>query len=226
MNKKQILSLFYGLSAIYFIAEVIDLNLIENIARVSIPIVVFLFYYFFSPRHHIIPCAILVTGLIGDIFLLWHSSTAAKIFLSVFGINHIIYIYVCFSAINNLDLKKLIFSAIPVIILWFIYFNYSIKDIFGGQMGDLYPFIIVYSVILSLFTIFSLVNFFNNEEKVNLYLVIIALCYLVVEIIMAIDNFVSEMFIFDLTKVVARVVGYFFLMRFVATFKFRFKRLY
>lgn len=91
-------------------------------------------------------------------------------------------------------------------------------------MGDLYPFIIVYSIVLSAFTIISIVNYFNNETKENLYPVLIAVCFLLGDLIKAIDSYLVKLIFLDFTVVVLKVIGYYFLLKFIKSFNF--KRLY
>ncbi|MCX2680041.1 lysoplasmalogenase family protein [Galbibacter sp. EGI 63066] len=220
MNKEQLLKIYFVFGAVYLLAVLFDLRLLTNIAKLSLVPLVFLSYYIFNKKCELIPIIIMGCCFLGDAFSLYPYNMI-KISFVFFAISHLIFAYICFRSIKDLKVKKLIFSAVPVIILWFVYFNYSIKDIFGDQMGDLYSFVIVYSVVLSTFTILSLVNYFNNEIKVNLYPIIIALCFLVRDIIMAINSYITDLIFFSATMVVAKVVGYYFLLRFVTTFDFK-----
>ncbi|WP_417445042.1 lysoplasmalogenase family protein [Joostella sp.] len=224
MKTNELLKLYFVFSAIYLLALLFDFHLVASIAKVSLIPIIFFNYYFEKGKLALIPTLILACCFLGDVFMLNFNPVTVRLFLIFFGINHLIFSLICFRSIHDLDVKKLIFSAVPVIILWFIYFNYSIKDIFGEQMGDLYPFIIIYSIVLSAFTIISLVNFFNDESKINLYPVIISVCFLIGDIMMAIDNYIVKLFFFDITIVVVKVISYYFLLKFITSYNF--KRLY
>ncbi|MCM5662767.1 lysoplasmalogenase family protein [Galbibacter mesophilus] len=224
MGNSNLLKLFFGFSILYFVTRVLDINLVANIAKASLIPIVFFNYYFSKAKVDIVPVVILLFCFLGDLFTLHLTPFTTRAFLVSYGLSYLILAIACFCTIRDFDVKKLIFSAVPVIILWFIYFNYSIKDIFGEQMGDLYPFIIVYSIVLSSFTIIALVNYFNNEQKINLYPVLISVSFLLADIMTAIHNFIVPLFFYTVTVVVLKVICYFFLMRFINTFEF--KRLY
>ncbi|WP_220399463.1 lysoplasmalogenase family protein [Galbibacter sp. BG1] len=218
------LKLFFGFSLVYLVSRVFELDLIANIAKASLIPLVFLNYYLSKKRIEIVPVVILLFCFLGDLFTMHLTPFTTRAFLICYGISFLVFAVICFRAIHDFDVKKLIFSAVPVIVLWFIYFNYSIKDIFGEQMGDLYPYIIIYSIVLSAFTIISLVNYFNNEQKVNLYPVMVSVSFLIADIMTAIHNFIVPLFFYSVTAVLLKVVCYFFLLRFIKAFHF--KRLY
>ena len=220
MNSNKILTLYFIFSAVFLIASLLHVKLVANIAKVSLIPLVFFNYYFYKNKLELIPMLLLIFCFLGDVFMLDFNRYTSRLYLVTFGIHHLVFALVCYRAIQDFNAKKLIFSALPVITLWFVYFNYSIKDIFGSQMGDLYPFVLAYSIVLSAFTIISLVNYFNNETKVNFYPVMVAVCFLIGDIIMAIDNYLFELFFFDFTVVVVKVIGYFFLLKFIKSYNF------
>ncbi|MEL4308761.1 lysoplasmalogenase family protein [Joostella sp. CR20] len=221
MSNKQLLALYFGFGFLYLLASVFHIGLLANIAKLSLIPIVFFNYYFHKNKLEVVPIVLLVSCFLGDVFSLYLGPISSRFFLACFGIHHLVFTAICYKAIRDFDAKKLIFSAVPVVVLWFIYFNYSIKDIFGSQMGDLYPFVLAYSIVLSAFTITSLVNYFNNETKVNLYPVMVAVCFLIGDITLAIDNFLVELFFFDFTTVVVKVVAYLFLLRLIKHFDFK-----
>lgn len=164
---------------------------------------------------------ILISYYTGDILFTAHSQDLLPVMLGIYGIGHSILLYISYRCIKDLNVRKILFSAIPFIVLWFIYFNYSIKDIFGAQMGENYPYIMGYSILLSSFMIVALLKFFNDERKEYLFTVIVGVCLVGGDIMMGLYDYVSPARIFLISNAIATAAAYFFLMRFFIQFDFK-----
>lgn len=216
MNIKKNLSiLFFIFSTLYLLSEILRIDLLVNISKLLlIPIITFR-YFAYRKKRSLIFIAILFFCFLGDVALLFPFNKALPYVLFFFGICHLIFIRICFAMLKDVNVKKLIFSALPVIILWFVYYNYSLKDIFGKQLGDIYIPVLLHSIVLSIFTVMALVSYFNRESKETLHPVIISLSFVIVDVIIGVNKYVIDFRFFEITGILAQIIGYYFLMRFI-----------
>ncbi|UOB17685.1 hypothetical protein [Abyssalbus ytuae] len=98
--------------------------------------------------------------------------------------------------------------------MWFIYFNYSVKDIFGEALGNFYTIGVLYSISLSLFSVIALVSYYNNEDKTSLLAVIIAMSFVLADIFMGINIFLTPAKVYEILNVIFQIGGYYFLYLF------------
>ncbi|MBL7473681.1 hypothetical protein [Robertkochia sediminum] len=209
------------LSLLYMLATVFEWEPVRDLLRLGLLPLVFGFY---ASRHSKLSgwvWAILGGYYIADVLQPWTTPVIAPIILIGYSIGHLIISYICYRCMEDFNVKRILFSAIPFIALWLIYFNYSMKDIFGAQMGESYPYIMAYAILLSVYFIITLIKFFNDEQKVFLYLVIVALTFVGRYIVMGMYYYVTPALIFEISFSFATAAGYFFLMRFVDEFDFK-----
>ncbi|TRZ41069.1 lysoplasmalogenase family protein [Robertkochia solimangrovi] len=221
MKSKQGWIVYFIFALFYLICEIFESDILIHIARMLLMPVVFVEYMRTHKKRHPFPIIIISACFLGDLAVALAYRSLAPVSLACFAISHLVFIYICFRAIRDLNVKKLLFSALPVIILWFIYYNYSIKDIFGKDLGDNYIYVLLYSIVLSAFMIISLMGYFNDENKMSLFAVIIALSFVVGDIMMGLYAYITPLRFFELTYATAGVVGYFFIMRFNNEFNFK-----
>ncbi len=141
--------------------------------------------------------------------------------LAFYAIGHAAFLYISYKCIKDLKVRRLLFSAIPFVALWLVYFNYSIKDIFGPKLGEHFLYTQLYSILLSLFLLVALIKFFNDEQKVYLFTLICAISFIGGDIMSGTYEFVAREPVFLLAHAFACVAGYFFLMRFIIAFDFK-----
>lgn len=221
MMNRRLVILFFLVSLLYIISEILQLRMLVSVARVSLIPIVFFSYLFHKENYHPLIFLLLFLYLSGDIASLLNFETSLKLALLFFGLGHIIFIRFCFDMMQDLRLRRLLFSALPVIILWFVYYNYSIKDIFGEQLGNLLIPVILYSIVLSLFTIISLMSFFNKENNQTLFALIIAVTFLVGDVIHGVNQYFIQHWFFELVNIVAQIFGYYFLMKFIQEYELK-----
>lgn len=209
------------LSLLYMLATIIQWEPVINILRLGLIPLVFGFYASRRSELSVWVWVLLGSYYLADIMRPWQSPYLAPFILGAYSVGHIIISYICYRCMEDFKVKRILFSAIPFIALWLIYFNYSIKDIFGAKMGDSYPYIITYAILLSVFFIITLIKFFNDEQKVFLYTVIVSLTFVGRYIVMGIYHYVTPAGIFQISFSFATAAGYFFLMRFVDEFDFK-----
>lgn len=223
MTKKKLKLLFIAIALLYIIAEYFQLKLLLSITKVSLIPIVYVVYTMSKEKHHALTLVLLVFYFLGDMFSLLNFEVAVVLTLLFFGLGHIVFIKFCFDMLQDVRVRRLLFSALPVIILWFVYYNYSIKDIFGDQLGNLLVPVMFYSIILSIFTIVSVMSYFNKETKMTMYALVIAITFLIGDVINGINTYFSHSSFFDLASIGAQVMGYYILSKFVVEYDFKLK---
>ncbi|WP_224482616.1 hypothetical protein [Robertkochia aurantiaca] len=221
MRDKPVLYAYLIASAIFLAGVISGMPWVEHTGRLLLVPIAYLYYSRAVIKRHYLPLVIMVLCWLGLFFGYVLSQKWQVVSFISYSLAYIILTVICFKSIRLLRVKRLLYSALPVIILWFVYFIYSIKDIFGNQMGKLYPYVMGYSIILSLFMIVTLVSFFNKETKIKLFAVIIALSFVVGDIMIGFYNYLEADFLFKFVNAVATVAAYFFLARFITAFNFR-----
>jgi hypothetical protein len=209
------------LSLLYMLATVFELEPVRDLLRLGLLPLVFAFYASRHSKLSIWVWAILLGYYLADVLRPWQTPYFGPVILLAYSVGHLIISYICYRCMEDFKVKRILFSAIPFIALWLIYFNYSIKDIFGAKMGESYPYIMAYAILLSVFFIIALIKFFNDEQKVFLYIVIVALTFVGRYIVMGMYHYVTPALIFQISFSFATAAGYFFLMRFVDEFDFK-----
>lgn len=221
MKVKQLILLYFVFATVYFLSGVFGFMLLFNVSKLCLlPVLAFISLY--AEKKINLPVILILTFyFFADIALLLPQEISLKYVLLFFGLGHLVFIKVCFDLLKNLQVKRLIYSALPIIILWFVYYNYSLKDIFGDQLGGLYLPVLVYSITLSVFTIMSLVSYFNRDSKETLYPVLVSLSFLIANVLLGINEYVTKLKIFEITTILVQIVGYYFIMRFISEYDFK-----
>lgn len=218
MNKILRWKWYFAIVLIYLFTVIFQLDPASDLLRLALLPCIFWYHSRNVDKIHPLVWVIMLSYYFGDILWSLHDPDNYPLMLVTFGVGHLVFMYICYLCIKDLNVKRLLFSAIPFVALWFVYFNYSIKDIFGDQMGDQYPYILGYSIVISAFLIVALIKFFNDEQKIFLYTVIVALTLVFGDIMYSLYIYINPVVIFKLTHGIATCVGYFFIMRFFNEF--------
>lgn len=208
-------------SMLYMLVTIFQWEPVRELLRMGLLPLVFGYY---ASRHQKISVwvwVVLGSYFFADVIRTSSHPGLAPVILGSYALGHIVMSYICYRCICDLKVRRILYSAIPFIALWLVYFNYNIKDIFGSQMGDNYPYILIYAILLSVFFIITLIKFFNDEQKVFLYTVIVSLTFVGRYIVMGMYHYVTPALIFEISNSFATAAGYFFLMRFVNEFDFK-----
>ncbi|MFI2743445.1 hypothetical protein ACG2LH_11945 [Zhouia sp. PK063] len=140
------------------------------------------------------------------------------IYLITKCIFYLVLTVIAFKRITDFSIRRMLFSAVPIILLWLIYFNYSIKDLFGKEMSDMYIYYLVYSILLSSFLLISLISYFSKETLNGIHLIVIATCFMISGILRAIQVFLVNVSYFDMVVAFLYIVCYFFIFKFATTY--------
>lgn len=206
---------------LYLLATVLKWELTMELLRLTLLPVAFGYYAFKFQKINLWVWVLLLSYYGGDIFRSFHDMKWLPLQLGFYAVGHTAFMYISYKCIKDLKVRRLLFSAIPFVALWLVYFNYSIKDIFGPELGENFLFTQAYSILLSLFLLVALIKFFNDEKKVYLFTLICAISFVGGDIMSGMYDFVAPEYIFKVAHAFASAAGYFFLTRFILDFDFK-----
>lgn len=208
------------LATAYVLAVIARFEVLADVLKMQLVPMVFWLHYREKKKIHLFSWIILLSYFFGDILWSVRNPEVFPYMMLVFMVGHLMFVYISYRCIKDLNVKKILFSALPFIILWFIYFVFSIWDIFGDKMGDQYPFIMAYALVVCTFFILTMIKFFNDERKVYMFTLIIALTLVGGDIMFGLYSYLAPLFVFYLTHALATAVHYFFILRFFNDFDF------
>lgn len=215
MNFKNGLIIYFIVSFGFLLSEILMLPVLVHIFRLLLMPVVFVLLWKSDIKISIWYVLIMLFYFVGDIFILYPYEVSLGYIFFFYGISHLLFAKLSFNLIKNVNVRKLMFSVLPIIVLWFIYFNYSVKDIFGESLGGFYTIGILYSISFSLFSIMAIVAYYNNSEsKLSFYAVMIAMTFVIADILMGVNLFFSPHQLYEILNVLLQIVGYYFIYLF------------
>lgn len=220
MRRTVFYKVYLLVSVLYLLAVIMEWQDWAVWVRAALIPCVMGMYFAYRKRYHWVPILIMLLFWLNDLMLVSDSIQEEPVSFLPLGLAYIAFIIILFKTMKNLRLKRLLYSSFPLIVLWFAYYNYSIKDIFGEQLGKKYWYHLVYSLLASFFMITTIMRYFNKENKMNLYTVIIALTLVVNDVMNGLNNYVIPSHFFEIAAATATVFCYYFLGRFVTEFIF------
>ena len=224
MKVIRLIQLFFLLSIILIIGELFSIAIIRLLARVVLVPTLFLIYYKSVEKVNPIVIPVFLFSYLGDISTYFDYSISFKASIVLFGISHIYLAIIAFTLIKEKSIKRLLLYAIPIIILWLVYYEYYLYETFGTILGSLYPYVLGYTIALGVLNILANVSFFNEGSKLTLYLIVIAVSIVVGNVLLCIYIFASPIHIFKVVNVISHVFAYFFILKFTISYsKYKFK---
>lgn len=214
MNLQKSIVIYFLISFAFLISEIFKISITTQIF--SLLLLPFIGYSLWKIGREIpvLLAIAMILCFIGDIFQIFPYSMSLKYILIFTGLSYLVFSKVCFDLISDTKVKNLIFSSIPLLILWFLYYNYCARDIFGEALGDLYFTAILYSISLGLFLIISIVSYYNNDSRLTLYTVFIAVSFLIADTLMGMHIYVNPSGNYDVFNVAFQITGYYFIYMF------------
>lgn len=214
MNLQKSIWIYFFISFAFLISEIFNLIITAHIF--SLLLLPFISYSLWKIGGEIpvLLAIAMIFCFLGDVFQLFPYSISLKYILIFTGLSYLVFLRICFKLISDSNVKKLILSSIPLLILWFLYYNYCAKGIFGEALGDLYFTTILYSISLGLFLIMSIVSYYNKDNRLTLYTVFIAVSFLIADILMGLNIYVNPSRDYEIFNVVFQITGYYFIYMF------------
>ena len=143
----------------------------------------------------------------GDVFLL--DKTNYFVFgLASFLIAHILYIKMTSNFFKKQPFTKVIKAAIIFVAL-FAGVLFLIKD----NLGEMLMPVIVYGIAISAFGTCALLNYQQEKSTANLWLLLGAVLFIASDSLIALNNFYSPMYLFDVLIVILYIVSQYFICK-------------
>ncbi|NER13299.1 hypothetical protein GWK08_07610 [Leptobacterium flavescens] len=210
----RFIQIFFLIGLGLIIGEVFDITVLRLATRlVMVPLVVFM-YYRSVERINYLMLTVFIMCYLGDISTYFDYTVALKYTAVFFGLCHIILATFSFSLIKEKSVKRLLLTAIPIAVIWIVYYEHYFNDVFGLYLGNLYPYILSYSIALVVLNVMANVSFFNEGSQLTLYLIIIAVAIVVGDVLMCYYMFATPIHLFKVINAVSHLVVYFFLLKF------------
>lgn len=214
MNLKKSIWIYCFISCAFLVSEILELSILSDVlSLLLIPFVGYSLLKFREKIHALLAIAI-VLCFISDICDIFPYSKSLKYIFIFSGLSYLVFSGICFKLIFDSKVKRLIFSSTPLLFVWFLYYNYCAKDIFGEALGNLYTIAILYSISLVLFLILSIVCYYNNDNRMTLYTVLIALSFLIEDTLMSMNIYLTPSRYYEIFNVVFQISAYYFIYMF------------
>ncbi len=143
----------------------------------------------------------------GDVFLL--DKTNYFVFgLASFLITHVLYVKMISKFFKKKSIVKILKSAL-IFILLFLVVLFLIKD----NLGEMLVPVIVYGIAISSFGTCALLNYQQDKSLANLWLLLGAVLFVASDSLIALNNFYSAMYLFDILIVVLYIVSQYFICK-------------
>lgn len=215
MNFKNGLIIYFVVSLGFLLSEILKIPVLVHVFRLLLMPVVFFSLWRSDTKISVWYVLIMFFYYVGDVCILYPYEISLGYIFFFYGISHLLFAKMSFNLIKNMSVRKLMFSVLPIIILWFVYFNYSVKGIFGESLGGFYAIGILYSISFSLFSIMAIVAYYNNSEnKLSFYAVMIAMSFVIADILMGVNLFFSPHQLYEILNVLLQIVGYYYIYLF------------
>jgi len=227
MKVTRLLKAYYIIGILLLLGEGLEISFLRLAGRLLLLPMLFFIYFRSVQKVNYAIVAIFVIYFIGGISNFFDQTLTLKYTLLVFGAGHILMGVFCFQLINEKSTKRLLLYAIPMITLWVVYYDVYLNEAFGDTLGNLYPIILGYSIILGLLNVLANVSFFNSGSYLTLYLVILSVNLLVGDIMMCLYIFVNPLSLFKVVNEATHLISYIFLLRFAVDYSgFKLKSTY
>ncbi|WP_340073513.1 hypothetical protein [Leptobacterium sp. I13] len=115
-------------------------------------------------------------------------------------------------------LLKVVASLITVIVVWILYYQLYLKDVFSDETTPLYPYIVAYGIILGALNILTNVSFFTDGSELTLYLIIISVSFVIGDVLMSIYLFANPIKTFEVINTISHLGAYYFMLRFAVVY--------
>ncbi len=175
------------------------------------PLIIFslLFLYVFSLPNRIKWYVIaLEFSFFGDILLLFSGELFFMAGLVSFLMAHLLFIKIVISRIKEVNLLKVLFSAIPFLAA-FSLLIFTLKDALHEM---LWP-VVIYGLTISTFGAVSLLDFLNTKSKKSLLMLFGAIIFMISDSLLAINKFYNPAHILDITVMITYVLAQYFIFR-------------
>lgn len=214
MNLQKSIWIYCFISFAFLVSEMFEISILSNV--LSLLLIPFVGYSLFKFREKTQTLLVIAMTLcfVSDVCNIFPYSKSLKYIFIFSGLSYLVFSRICFKLIFDYKVKRLMFSSTPLLIVWFLYYNYCARDIFGEALGNLYSIAILYSVSIGLFLILSIVCYYNNDNRITLYTVLMALSFLIGDTLMGMNIYFTPSRYYEIFNGVFQISAYYFIYMF------------
>jgi len=210
MNKVIPLIAFVLFCLIDFFGIYLEKQMMINFAKPMLMITLFWYYYSNAKKINSYFVLGLFFSFLGDVLLLGTGDMYFIFGLLFFLIAHVFYIIMVLKILQKTQLKELIISAVPFLLLFLVLMN-----VLYAGLGSMKIPVIVYAMTISFFGIVSLILYLQTKTKTSLLLVVGVLIFITSDTILALNLFYEKQSFYPLLIMMTYVLAQYLICRFV-----------
>lgn len=143
----------------------------------------------------------------GDVFLL--DKTNFFVFgLASFLVAHVVYIKITTSFLYKDSVVKILTSAVPFVLLFV-----GLLGLIYNNLGDMLLPVLVYGIAISTFGTAALLNYRQQKNTANSWLLLGAVLFIASDSLIALNNFYTTKRLFDIAIIVLYVVSQYLIVK-------------
>ncbi|MDX8554006.1 lysoplasmalogenase [Tenacibaculum sp. 1B UA] len=143
----------------------------------------------------------------GDVFLL--DKTNFFVFgLASFLVAHMVYIKITTSFLCKDSVVKILTSAIPFVLLFM-----GLLGLIYNNLGDMLLPVLVYGVAISIFGTAALLNYRQQKNAANSWLLLGAILFIASDSLIALNNFYTPKRLFDIAIIILYIVSQYLIVK-------------
>ncbi|RSC93864.1 lysoplasmalogenase [Tenacibaculum singaporense] len=143
----------------------------------------------------------------GDVFLL--DKTNFFVFgLASFLVAHVVYIKITTSFLYKDSVVKILTSAIPFVLLFV-----GLLSLIYNNLGDMLLPVLVYGIAISTFGTAALLNYRQQKNIANSWLLLGAILFIASDSLIALNNFYAPKRLFDIAIIILYIVSQYLIVK-------------
>jgi len=144
----------------------------------------------------------------GDVLLLFTGKLFFIAGLVFFLLAHVLFIKIVISRIKESNLLKVIFSAIPFLIV-FAFLIFTLKN----SLQEMLLPVIIYGLTISTFGTVSLIDFLNKKSKKSMLMLFGAIFFMISDSLLAINKFYNPAHVLEVVVMVTYVLAQYLIFK-------------
>jgi len=209
MNKNKILFFVFVLVSISNIIGIIfKLPSLIIVVKPFILLSLLALYVVSVTKRNVWYMLALIFSFLGDVFLLFEGVQFFMVGLLSFLIAHILFIKIVLGWLQKSSFRHKITAFIPFVITFSLLIN-----MLKNSLNELLIPVVIYGTTISLFGVFSFLNYLNSKSKNSFWMFIGAVVFIISDSILAINKFYFSKEIFNLLIMVTYVVAQYLIFR-------------
>ncbi len=210
---KKILFSYFGLALIATIAFIFNYNLIMNITRTPLVLLIFLYYYFSAKKINYVFVTFLFITFLSDLWMLFFDNFLILITL-------VLASYVLFLVLGIKDFVKfkpttINITSLGIVFLFITFLFITILDLVVTQKQDYKIPFTIYGLILSSCALVGAYNLIFRNRKYDFFYFLTVSTFVITDVFYAVNKFYYKVEIFVFLNFIIQITSYFFMVKFM-----------